>query len=145
MISTRAFDEVRRERLRMTFQFGKEFFMQLRVLFTVVVLIFACGSAVAEPKAYEVVKYKGKAEGMIFALDYADGYQEASRMWVTDRNGKTTRFMLDESGEMRFIPKKPGSTKREVVLKMGDDDGPNIEATYTVDGKAIKFTLRPIE
>lgn len=145
MISTRAFDEVRRERLRMALQFGKQGIMQFRVLFTVVVLVFACGSAVAEPKAYELVKYKGKAEGVTIALDYADGYQEASRMWVTDRKGKTTRFMLDESGDMRFVPKKSETGKREVVLKMGDDDGPNIEATYTVDGKAIKFTLRPIE
>ena len=53
--------------------------------------------------------------------------------------------MLDESGEMRFVPKKPETGKREVVVKMGADDGPNITAIYTVDGKAIKFTLREIE
>jgi hypothetical protein len=119
--------------------------MQLRALFTVVVLVFACGSAVAEPKAYQLVKYKGKAEGVTIALDYAGGYQEASRMWVTDRKGKTTRFMLDESGELRFVPKKPETGKREVVVKMGADDGPNIAATYMVDGKAIQFTLWELE
>lgn len=119
--------------------------MQLRVLFLFVALVLASRSAVAEPKAYELIKYKGKAEGVTIALDYAGGYQEASRLWVTDRNGKTTRFMLDESGEMRFVPKKPGTGKKEVVVKMGTDDGANIEATYTVDGKTIKFTLRQIE
>jgi hypothetical protein len=117
-------------------------------LFAVVVLVFACRSAVAEPKAYEVVKYKGKTEGVTIALDYGDGYPDASHMWVTDRkSGKTTRFMLDESGEMRFVPKKPGAQKREIVLKMSMDDGPaeKIEGIYTVDGKQTDFTLRKIE
>ena len=64
-------------------------------------LLFACFSALAEPKAYEVVKYKGIAEGMIFALDFGDGYPDASEMRVTDRkSGKSTRFGLDDSGEM---------------------------------------------
>lgn len=122
--------------------------MQCRVLFAVVVLVFACRSALAEPKAYEVVKYKGKAEGVTITLDYGDGYPDASHMWVTDRkSGKITRFMLDESGEMRFVPKKPSAQKREVVLKMGMNDGPaeKIEGIYTVDGKQTHFTLRKIE
>lgn len=119
--------------------------MQLRAFLAVVVLVLAGGSAFAEPKAYELIKYKGKAEGVTIALDYASGYPEASQMRVTERDGKTTRFILDESGEMRFVPKKPGTRKKEVVLKMGNDDDPNIGATYTVDGKAIQFTLRPLE
>ena len=122
--------------------------MKFRALFAVFLLAFASRSAVAEPKAYEVVKYKGKAEGVTFALDFGAGYVDASHVWVTDRkSGKTTRFMLDESGEMRFVPKKPGAQRKEVVLKMGRDDGPaeQIEGTYTVDGKVIQFTLRKIE
>jgi hypothetical protein len=122
--------------------------MQLRALFAVVVLICACLSAFAEPKAYEVVKYKGKAEDVTFALDFGAGYVEASHMWVTERkSGKRTRFMLDESDEMRFVPKKPSAQKKEVALKMGREDGPaeKIEGTYTVDGKVIQFTLRTIE
>jgi hypothetical protein len=122
--------------------------MQFRALFAVVVLVFACRSAVAEPKAYEVVKYKGKAEGVTIALDYGNGYPDASHLWVTDRkSGKATRFMLDESGEMRFVPKKLGAQKREIVLKMSMDDGPaeKIEGIYTVDGKRTDFTLRKIE
>lgn len=122
--------------------------MQFRVVLAVTVLLFACRAAVGEPKAYEVVKYKGKAEGVTIALDYGDGYPGASHMWVTDRkSGKTTRFMLDESGEMRFVPKKESGGKKEVVLKMGMDDGPaaKIEGTYTIDGKVIQFTLRKIE
>ena len=118
--------------------------MQIRIFLVLVLLVCAGRSAVAEPKAYQLVKYKGKAEGVTIALDYAGGYEEASRMWVTDRKGKTTRFMLDESGELRFVPKKPETRKREVVVKKGTDDGP-IAATYTVNGKAIQFTLREIE
>lgn len=108
--------------------------MQFRGFLAVVVLVFTCVSVLAEPKAYEVVRYKGTAEGVTIALDFGDGYVDASHMWVTDRkSGKTTRFMLDESGEMRFVPKKPSAQKKEVVLKMGRDDGPaeKIEGTYT--------------
>jgi hypothetical protein len=123
--------------------------MQFRGLLAVVVLVFACLSAVAEPKAYELVKYKGKAEGVTIALDYGAGYPEASHMRVTDRkSGKTTRFMLDESGEMRFVPKKPSAQKREVVLKMSMDGGPladEIDGTYTVDGRQTQFTLQRAE
>ena len=122
--------------------------MRIRGFLTVVVLVFACRSAGAEPKAYEVVKYKGKAEGVTIALDYGAGYVHASHMWVKDRkSGKTARFMLDDSGEMRFVPKKPSAQKREVVLKMSMNDGPaeKIEGTYTIDAKVIQFTLRKIE
>ena len=67
--------------------------MRFRGFLAVVVLVYGCLSAVAEPKAYEVVKDKGKAEGMIFALDFGDGYPDASEMKVTDRkSGKSTRF-----------------------------------------------------
>jgi hypothetical protein len=84
---------------------GRPWTLQFRVAFAVVMLVFACQGAVAEPKAYEVVKYKGKANGVTIALDFGDGYVEASHLWFADRkSGKTTRFMLDESGEMRFVP-----------------------------------------
>jgi hypothetical protein len=122
--------------------------MKFRTFLAVVGLVFACLSAFAEPKAYEVVKYKGKAEGVTFALEFGAGYVDASHMWVTDRkSGKRTRFMLDESDEMRFVPKEPSAQKKEVVLKMGREDGPaeKIEGTYTIDGKVIQFTLRVIE
>jgi hypothetical protein len=111
-------------------------------------LLFACRSAVAEPKAYEVVKYKGTANGVTIALDYGDGYPQASHMRVTDRkSGKSARFVLDESGELRFVPEKQSDGKREVVLKMSMDDGPaaKVDGTYTVDGKRTHFTLRKIE
>ena len=133
--------------MRVALQSGKKRVMQFRALFAVVVLLFVCRSAVAEPKAYEVVKYKGTANGVTIVLDYGDGYPQASHMWVTDRqSGKTTRFMLDESGEMRFVPKKPSAQKREIVLKLGMDDGPTekVDGTYTVDGKQKQFTLRKI-
>jgi hypothetical protein len=122
--------------------------MQLRAFLAVVALVCACRSAVAEPKAYEVAKYKGKAEGVSIALDYGDGYPEASAIWVTDRKGgKRTRFGLDDSGELRFVPKPQSGGKREIVLKLGMDERPGakIEGTYTVDRKQTQFTLRRIE
>jgi len=98
--------------------------MEFRILLAVVVVVVACRSAVAEPKAYEVVKYKGKAEGITFALDYGDGYPDASEMKVTDRkSGKSTRFGLDDSSEMRFVPAKQDTGKREIVLKMNRNGG----------------------
>src|ERR1043166_5123742 len=136
-----------RHELRVALQSSKKRVMQFRALFAAVVLLFFCRSAVAEPKAYEVVKYKGTADGVTIALDYGDGYPQASHMRVTDRkSGKTTRFMLDESGEMRFVPKKPSAQKREIVLKLSMDDGPaeKVDGTYTVDGKQKQFTLRKI-
>ena len=136
------------KRLRIALQFGKQGIMQLRVLFIAAVLFFACRSAVAEPKAYELVKYKGKAEGLIFALDFGDGYPDASEMRVTDRkSGKSTRFGLDDSSEMRFVPEKQGTGKREIVLKMNSNGGPpdKVDGTYTVEGKQTQFTLRRIE
>jgi hypothetical protein len=122
--------------------------MQIRGFLAVVVLVFACRSALAEPKAYDVVKYKGKAGGVTIALDYGDGYPQASKMWVTDgKNGNRTRFGLDDSGEMRFVPTTESGPKREVVLKMSMDDGPapKIDGTYMVDGKQTHFTLRKID
>ena len=122
--------------------------MQSRILLAFVALIFAGGSAIAEPKAYELVKYKGKADALTIALDFADGYPEASHLWVTEgKNGKRIRFMLDDSGELRFVPKEPGSGKKEVVLKMSMEERPGakIEGTYKVDGKQTQFTLRRID
>lgn len=68
-------------------------------------------------------------------------------MRVTDKNGKTTPFDLHDTGGMHFVPKKQSGAKREIALKLGMDEGPGptIEATYTVDGKQMQFTLRRIE
>jgi hypothetical protein len=124
--------------------FGKQDIMSFRAFLVVVVLMCGCGSAFGA-KAYEVVKYKGKADGVTFALDYGDGYPEASEIWVTERKtGKRTRFGLDDSGEFRFVPRKQNGGKREIVLKLGKDDAPGdkIEGTYSVDGKQTQFTLR---
>lgn len=112
---------------------------------TVLLLVGAFSStAFAEAKAYEVVKYRGEAGGVSFALDYGDGYIEASEMRIIEK-GKTTRFMLDTSGEMmHFVPDKKDGTDRRIVLKLGIDEAPGnkIEGTYAAAGKTIKFTLR---
>ena len=118
--------------------------MRFRSSLLVAVLACFCLSAMAEPKAYEVVKYKAKAEGLVFSLDYADGYPQASHMTVKDRRGQTTAFDLDGNDQMRFVPKKESSPKREIVLKLSIDDAPGdaIEGTYTLGNLQIPFTLR---
>jgi hypothetical protein len=117
----------------------------IRVVCMIASLVSAwSSSAFAEAKAYDVVNYRGKGGGVTFALDYGAGYVEASQMRITE-NGKTTRFMLDTSGQMlQFVPEKKDGTNRKVVLKLGMDDAPRekIEGTYTSAGKTIEFVLR---
>ncbi|HVF70406.1 MAG TPA: hypothetical protein VM940_02250 [Chthoniobacterales bacterium] len=105
-------------------------------------LVGSAASGFAEAKAYEVVKYKGKAGGLTFALDYGDGYAHASHLKVTEA-GKTTQFMLDESGEMHFVPKDKRGGDKKVILKMAMDEGApdKIEGTYVSGGKTTGFTL----
>lgn len=122
--------------------------MRYRSLVAVALLMCSAVSAMAEAKAYEVVKFKGKAGGVTFVFDYGAGYEEASEMWVTDpKYGKRTRFGFDDSGEYRFVPDKQTGPKREVVLKLSKDEqvGDKIEGTYIVDGKPLHFTLRSVE
>ena len=104
-------------------------------------------STVAEPKAYELFRYRGKAAGLTIAFDYASGYPEASKLRITEtRTGKTTRFVLDEEGDMqlRFVPEKDRAGGDEVIFKLkpssGEDDG-KFSGVYHTGGKAISFTL----
>lgn len=99
-------------------------------------------SAFAEGKAYDVIKYKAKVGSMTIALDYAAGYIEASELRITEA-GKTTRFRLDESGEMHFVPDRKAAADKRVVLKLGIDDapGPKIKGKYISGGETIAFVL----
>ena len=110
----------------------------------VLLLLAICFTAAGEPKAYDLVKYKGTAGGLAIAFDYADGYSQASEVRITDtRRKKTTRFVLDDSGEMHFVPEKDKDVKAKLLLKMQMDDAAptKVEGTYTADGKTIPFTL----
>ena len=118
--------------------------MFVRILLQAVALIAFCLSVAAEPKAYDVVRYTGKVADVTIALDYGDGYPAASEMKVSRRGEKkATRFALDESGELQFVPQKAAGDARKVVLKMSIDDAPppKIAGTYTADGKTVEFTL----
>ena len=100
--------------------------------------------ALAEPKAYELVRYRGTADGITIAFDFGDGYPEASEIRITAAGQrKSTRFVLDASGEMRFVPEKARSSGDAVILKMSMDDRPGakVEGTYRAAGKTIPFTL----
>ena len=107
-------------------------------------LIVLALPASADPKAYEVVPYRGKAAGITIAFDFADGYPEASKLRLTAAGKRSSkRFVLDGSGEMRFVPEKNRSGGEEVTLRMSMDDGPadKLEGVYRVGGKTIPFTL----
>lgn len=107
-------------------------------------LLSLCWTASAEPKAYDLVKYKGKAGGVTIAFDYGEGYPQASEVRITNAaSKKTTRFVLDESGEMRFVPEKDKASGARVILQMSMDDEapPKVNGSYTTNGKMVSFTL----
>jgi hypothetical protein len=96
----------------------------------------------AEPKAYDIIKFRGKAGAVTVAFDFAQGYSEASELH-TVQGGKTTKFKMDSTGEgtMTFVPEK-GSGKSVVVKINGEDIAPaKVGATYTSGGKAVDVTL----
>ena len=96
----------------------------------------------AEPKAYDLVKFRGKAGSVTVAFDYADGYYEASELH-TIQGGKTTKFKMDSTGTgtMTFVPEK-GSGKSVVVKIDTEQIAPaKVTATYTSGDKSIEFTM----
>ena len=105
-------------------------------------------SAGAEPKAYELVKYRGKAEGMTIAFDFGAGYPEASEVRIKQgRAGKSIRFVLDDAEKMRFVPEKNRTGGDAVIINMSSDDyAPNkVTGEYRVGGKTIRFTLTQLD
>ena len=103
----------------------------------------------AEPKAYDSVKYRGLAGGYTIVFDFADGYPEASEIRITATGGRPRIFVLDDSGQMRFVPKSHQGANERVILKMDrDDDGPaKVEGIYqgakdqAGPGRTVSFTL----
>ncbi|MEP6671504.1 MAG: hypothetical protein ABJF10_20245 [Chthoniobacter sp.] len=113
-----------------------------RRLLIIGLLLSVLSFAQAEPKAYDLVKYRGKAATVTIAFDFADGYPQASEIKITDGK-KTTTFRLDGSGEMKFAPEKAGGAIKSVALKMGmDDSAPaKVSGSYLAGGKSVPFTL----
>ena len=124
----------------------------MRILLSCVLLALCSLAlpALGEPKAYDIVRYRGKAAGLTIALDYASGYPEASKLRVTEtRTGKMTRFMLEEEGEMqlRFVPEKNRDRGDEVIFKLkssSESDDGTFRGVYRRSGKPIPFTLREL-
>ena len=99
--------------------------------------------AFAEPKAYELVRYRGKAAGLTIAFDFGAGYPEASEVRIAKAGARLSRkFRLDDSGEMRFVPVKDRSGADEVSLKMSPYDQPEkVEGVHRAGGKTLPFRL----
>lgn len=99
----------------------------------------------AEPKAYDLVNYQGKAGGVTIAFGVADGYPEASTLKVINAaGGKTTKFRMDGMDTtMKFVPEKGGSAIKSVTVNIdGNDRAPaKVTGSYLADGKSVPFTL----
>ncbi|HSH38107.1 MAG TPA: hypothetical protein VK993_04915, partial [Chthoniobacterales bacterium] len=118
--------------------------MRAATLCIVLALLAFARRAFADPKAYDVVKYRGKADGLTIAFGSADGYPEASEVRTKQRrSGESTRFVLAAGGEMRFVPEKNRAGYEEVTLEMSPDDGPaeKVLGAYRAGGKTIPFRL----
>jgi hypothetical protein len=113
--------------------------------FALTVTMLLAGAAFGDPKAYDLVKYRGHAGRVAIAFDFGDGYPEASEVRVTE-SGKRTIFRLDDADAMRFVPANHKENDRddaEVVLKMRlDDAAPDkVSGSYRSHGKTVNFTL----
>ena len=118
--------------------------MRAAKFFIVLALLALVEPAWAEPKAYDLVKYRGQAEGLTIAFDYGWGYPEASEIRIKQRgSGKNMRFALVDETEMRFAPEKNGGSGEEVKLEMDSYDDPpkKVKGTYRAGEKTIRFTL----
>ncbi len=114
----------------------------------VALLLVLAWPAVADPKAYDIFKYRGKAEGLTIALDLASGYPEASKITIKQgRRGKSTRFVVADGEEMRFVPEKNRASGEEVSLELSADGGSDdkVNGIYRGGGKTIRFSLTPVE
>jgi hypothetical protein len=126
-------------------------FMNNRTLTVAVALIavrLVVPFASAEPKAYDTVFYKGKADGLRIVFEFDPGHVEASNVKITEStSGKTTRFHLTGrdgqmgTGKIRFAPVK--GAKKEVLLEMDPFGDPQstIKGSYTAAGKTVPFTV----
>ena len=120
--------------------------MNRRTLLLMFVFWLGAGASfvLAEAKAYELVKYQGKAGGVTVAFDFADGYPEASELRVTEANSKKpVLFRLDGLGPNHFAPVKGGGAVKNVTLKLDMEAAApaKVEGSYEAGGKTVSFTL----
>lgn len=118
--------------------------MNNRRIFLIGLFLSLLSFAHAEPKAYELVKYSGKAARVTIAFDFGDGYALASEIRITE-GGKTRTFRLDDSGKAVFVPAKAGGAVKSVTLKMDLEDAnaapDKVSGSYVAGGKTVSFTL----
>jgi hypothetical protein len=126
-------------------------FMNYRTLTVAVALIavrLVVPFALAEPKAYDTVFYKGKTARLRIVFEFGYGHLETSNVKITESaSGKTTKFYLSGrdgqmgTGKMRFAPVK--GAKKEVLLEMDPFGDPlsTIKGSYTAAEETVPFTL----
>jgi hypothetical protein len=114
--------------------------VSLRLLFPLVALLALPVAALAQ-KAYEVVKYSGKAGAVAVSFDYADGYPEASELTLSE-DGKIVK-MQPEGGEMNFqgtLANKPIQVR--VAMDPYAEAPAAVEVTVVRGKDETKLTLK---
>src|SRR6516164_9252921 len=98
--------------------------MNYKPLIAAVALI-AVPFALAAPKTYDNVFYKGKAAGLKIAFEFGHLHVEVSNVKITESaSGKATKFYLSGrdgqtgTNKLRFLPVKGDKAKKEVFLEM---------------------------
>jgi len=118
--------------------------MNNRRFFLIGLFLSLLSFAHAEPKAYDLLKYRGKAGGVTIAFDFAHGYPEASELRVIEGR-KTIKFAMENSDQMLYLPEKPpGGTVKSVTLKMDLEvmvAPDKVSGSYVAGGKTVRFTL----
>jgi hypothetical protein len=118
--------------------------MKSRLFLLVALLVSLVSIGHAEPKAYDLVKYSGKAAGATIYFDFADGYSEASTLKVAEPgSSKRTNYMMENSNTMLFLPEKDAKSGKSITLNFDmESRAPSkVTGTYTSGGKTTPFTL----
>src|SRR5262249_6780237 len=110
--------------------------------------------ALAAPKVYDTVFYKGRAAGLKILFEFGHVYVEASNVKITESvSRKTTKFFLlgrdghTGMGKLRFVPRVADKAKKEALLEMDPFGEPpsTVKGTYAAAGKSVPFTLKKRE
>ncbi len=118
-------------------------------IITVGLLLAFTSLLLAEPKAYDLVRYEGKGEGIVILFEFASGYPEASTIKIVEGSSKkATNFVLamDDSDKMRFVPEKNdnGATSVSLDLEAYDEPPAKLTGRLTKGGDTVPISLSKI-
>jgi len=97
----------------------------------------------ASPKAYDLVRYTGRAGHFKISFNYADGYPGASTLTVTDESTGAVTNLEHQSESMAFVPEKPGGkiTSVTFTIDVAADTPEKMKGALVSERRRIFFTL----